>query len=120
MHVVVHDLNASFNEFPILPIIDVVGHRAVHEAIIEYMDGGSFTEQVGAAQAWYTAQPGLRYHAPGDRDSGDSTEDSALRYSEWLEMLPRYREACQRAVERCADPQKREYLREATAWSARS
>lgn len=115
LHIVVHDLNASFNEFLILPIIEAIGHRAVHEAIIEYMAGGSFTEQVGAVQAWYTAQPGLHYRTPRDRDRGDPTEDSALRYSEWLEVLPRYRAACERAIERCDDSQKREYLKEITA-----
>lgn len=88
MHVVVRDLDASFNEFLILPIIAAVGHRAVHEAIIEYMAGGSFTEQVGAVQAWYTAQPGLHYQLawrPGPRRP-DRRQCSAIPGSEIVDF----------------------------------
>lgn len=115
MDVVVHDLNASFNEFLILPIITAVGHRPVHQGILERLERGSFLEQLGAVAAWYTAQPSWHYRTPDDRDRGDPTPDSALRYSEWLELQSRYREACRRAVERCENPQQRDYLRKRTA-----
>jgi hypothetical protein len=112
MDVVVHDLNPSFNEILLSPIIAVVGHHAVHEAIIERLEDGSFLEQVGAVHAWYTAQPGLHYHAPSDRGRGDPTPDSAVRYTQWLDLLPRYREACRRAVAGTGDRGQGEYLAE--------
>ncbi|MEY9854484.1 hypothetical protein ABH935_000081 [Catenulispora sp. GAS73] len=107
---VVHDLNASFNEFLILPIIAAVGHRPVHEGIIERLARGTFIEQLGAVAAWYTAQPGLHYRSADDLRRGEPAQDSVRPYTEWLDVLPRYQEACRSAVERCDDPERRAYL----------
>jgi hypothetical protein len=118
MDIVVHDLNPSFNEFLIRRIVAAVGYRPVHEGIIERLAHGTFTEQVGATYAWYQAQPGLHYHSSGDFHRGQPTQDSVLRHTEWLELMPRYREAGRRAVERCSDPRRRACLSELTANSS--
>ncbi|MEY9858850.1 hypothetical protein ABH935_004473 [Catenulispora sp. GAS73] len=118
MDIVVHDLNPSFNEILIRRIVAAVGHRPVHEGIIERLERGTFAEQVGATYAWYSAQPGRHYLSSTAFQRGEPTPRSALRYTEWQELLPRYREAGRRAVARCGDPERRACLSELTANSS--
>ena len=75
-------------------------------------------EQIGATYAWYQAQPGLHYHSSDAYHRSEPTPDSVLRYREWQELLPRYREAGRRAVARCGDPERRARLSELTANSS--
>jgi len=115
MDIVVHDLNPSFNVILIERIVAAAGYRPVHEGIIERLEHGTFTEQIGATYAWYSAQPGRHYLSSTAFQRGEPTPHSALRYTEWQELLPRYREAGRRAVARCDDPERRACLSELTA-----
>lgn len=101
-----------------VPIVAAVGYRSVHEGIIERLEHGTFIEQIGATRAWYQAQPGLHYLSSDDYYRGEPAPDSVLRYREWQELLPRYREAGRRAVARCGDPERRACLSELTANSS--
>jgi hypothetical protein len=115
LHLAVHDLNPSLNRFLILPIIEALGHPAVHMAIIGYLENGTFVEQLGAMKAWYTAQPGLHYRTMESFDHGDPTIESATQYADWTKLRTRYRQACQRAIEKCTDPKLRSQLSELAA-----
>lgn len=119
MDVVVHDLDPSRNQVLIRPVIAAIGYRAVHERLIDRLEGGSYVEQVGAVKAWYWAQPTTPHTVTHAFDYEDQDPDTAAQYAGWLELVPRWREACRRALEACVDPHRRAYLNDFIANSTK-
>ncbi|MGW6796429.1 hypothetical protein [Streptomyces chartreusis] len=61
MRAVVHDHCPSGNRQLIEPLVAVLGHRLVMEAILDYLETGPANEKLGAAMAAYWAFGSLQY-----------------------------------------------------------
>jgi hypothetical protein len=109
-HVVVHDQNPSFNYYLIMPIVNAIGRHELYEALIGYLQSGTYVERLCALKAWYQAQPGLFYASSTDYHRGEPNPDRMAEYNAWVALRPRFLAACEAAVEACDTPEEREQL----------
>ena len=109
-HIVVHDLNPSFNYYLIMPIVNAIGRSELYEALLGYLETGTYVERLCALKAWYSAQPGIFYRTSTDYHRGEPNPDRMAEYNAWVALRPRFLAACEVAVEACDTPEEREQL----------
>lgn len=109
-HIVVHDQNPSFNYYLITPIVKAIGRQELYEALLGYLETGTYVERLCALKAWYSAQPGMFYRTSTDYHRGEPNPDRMPEYEAWVALRPRFLAACRIAVEACDLPEERERL----------
>ncbi|MEY9929584.1 hypothetical protein ABH926_004224 [Catenulispora sp. GP43] len=109
-HLVAHDPHASFNQYLIMPIVAAIGRHELHEALIGYLETGTYVERLCSLKAWYQAQPGLFYDFSDAFERGEANPDRMAAYDAWVALRPRFLAACRIAVEGCETPEERERI----------
>ena len=108
-HTVVHDPNPSFNYYLITPIVAAIGRHELYEALLGYLETGTYVERLCALKAWYSAQPGIIYDDSTAFHRGEPAP-ACLPEDTHGPPFPRFLAACQIAVEACDTPEERRRL----------